>query len=858
MRVAVVGHVEWVRVRPRATRVPRPGEIVHAIETWEEPAGGGAVAAAQLARLAASCLFFTALGADELGRRLARRAENAGVEVTGDPRHRAHAACFHLRRRHRRADDHRARREAPVPTAADTGCPGRSWPAGRRLFVSGDAEALHCAVRRASSSRPRGSFATLRRQASNSMHSSASGEDEASSTARATSTLRRTVAVTTAGGLGGWLQPGGPFRPAPLPGRSSTRTAAGDCFAAGLPRARAWGCHRRRCRSCRPLRGGGHDRPWALLRANRPGSAGSLTTRKIPLPGWTGGGWWFIVGRSGNLPTAPGCFSAHTTTPSMTKTVSLFRPSSGSLPGRCRRHARPRRLPVRLPSSGLGSTRRRPTAHAGSAQPGRPADPALLLRRSVRGRARQAGPRDDSRRRCSSTRSWAGKSSSPVSTTTSRSGTAPPGARSWPKSKGVRRMLPNVLQTSATDHVPVLAEEVRELLAVQPGETVVDATFGAGGHAALLAADLRGTGKLIAIDRDPRVRAVLRAVPKQRAGVQTRFLRGDFSRRARASSPATACGADAILLDLGVSSMQIDRPERGFSYAADAPLDMRMDPSARRHGRGDRQRGRGARPGARSSAATARSATRGRSRARSCAAGASSRSSGRASSSRRSSAAIPAPARFGDGPSRQARLPGAAHRRQRRARGARGARCRRRSTMLRPGGRLAVISFHSLEDRIVKRFMRDRERGCDCPPDFPVCVCGNEPELPLDIAQARSARAPREIAANPRSSSGALRVAVKVLAHSATPGTLARRAQHPGSRATAGARCRQAVHEALRGAAPLAAPSAAARRHRLPGRRRLDRGRGGAARRCRRDQRRRSAPEHAARQPRPGARRSAR
>jgi len=85
-------------------------------------------------------------------------------------------------------------------------------------------------------------------------------------------------------------------------------------------------------------------------------------------------------------------------------------------------------------------------------------------------------------------------------------------------------MLPNVLQNSATDHVPVLADEVRELLAVRPGETVVDATFGAGGHASLLAADLRGRGKLIAIDRDPGARVYFDRLAK-RAGVQTRFLR---------------------------------------------------------------------------------------------------------------------------------------------------------------------------------------------------------------------------------------------------------------------------------------------------------------------------------------------
>src|SRR5437016_4516037 len=139
-------------------------------------------------------------------------------------------------------------------------------------------------------------------------------------------------------------------------------------------------------------------------------------------------------------------------------------------------------------------------------------------------------------------------------------------------------MLPSVLQPSATDHVPVLADEVRQLLAIEPGETVVDATFGAGGHAALLAADLRGEGRLIAIDRDPTARAYFDRFRKQ-TGVQGRFLRGDFAVVLEQLADNGA-RADAILFDLGVSSMQIDRPERGFSYATDAPLDMRMDPSA--------------------------------------------------------------------------------------------------------------------------------------------------------------------------------------------------------------------------------------------------------------------------------------
>src|SRR5437762_8418471 len=139
-------------------------------------------------------------------------------------------------------------------------------------------------------------------------------------------------------------------------------------------------------------------------------------------------------------------------------------------------------------------------------------------------------------------------------------------------------MLRNALQTSATDHVPVLADEVRQLLAIRPGETVVDATFGAGGHAALLAADLRGDGRLIAIDRDPAARTYFDRFRKQ-IGVKGRFLRGDFAVVLEQLADNGA-RADAILFDLGVSSMQIDRPERGFSYAADAPLDMRMDPSA--------------------------------------------------------------------------------------------------------------------------------------------------------------------------------------------------------------------------------------------------------------------------------------
>ncbi|HXH89798.1 MAG TPA: 16S rRNA (cytosine(1402)-N(4))-methyltransferase RsmH [Gaiellaceae bacterium] len=312
------------------------------------------------------------------------------------------------------------------------------------------------------------------------------------------------------------------------------------------------------------------------------------------------------------------------------------------------------------------------------------------------------------------------------------------------------------MQTSASDHVPVLAEEVRELLAVQPGETVVDGTFGAGGHSRLLAAELGGEGKLIAIDRDPSVRQYFDRF-KASTGVQARLLRGEFS-LVLSQLAANDVQADAILLDLGVSSMQLDRPERGFSYAADAPLDMRMDSSAdlsardlvneadereltlifRRFGEE-----RYARP-------IARSIVRRRVERPF------ERTSDLAETIKH---AIPTPARFGEGhPAKrvfqalriavndelgalEASLPAAMR-------------------MLRPGGRLAVISFHSLEDRIVKQYIREQAKGCTCPPDFPICACGKEPVL-RDLTRRPVRPGARELEQNPRSSSAKLRAAVK-------------------------------------------------------------------------------------------------
>ena len=317
-------------------------------------------------------------------------------------------------------------------------------------------------------------------------------------------------------------------------------------------------------------------------------------------------------------------------------------------------------------------------------------------------------------------------------------------------------MLRNALRHETADHVPVLAEEVRQLLAVEPGDTVIDATFGAGGHAELLAADLQGEGRFIAVDRDASVRPYFERF-QRRAGVQSRFLRGDFA-VVLGQLADNDLRADAILLDLGVSSMQIDRPERGFSYAVDAPLDMRMDVSAPRSARdvvnelserelADVFRRYGEERFARQ---IARAIVRRRAEQPF------ERTSDLVEVVR---AAIPAPRRFGDGHpakrvfqalrivvndelgSLERALPIALR-------------------LLSPGGRLAVVSFHSLEDRIVKRFFAAQARGCTCPPDLPVCVCGKEPTLRL-VTRKAVRPSPAETGENPRAASARLRVAMK-------------------------------------------------------------------------------------------------
>ena len=305
-------------------------------------------------------------------------------------------------------------------------------------------------------------------------------------------------------------------------------------------------------------------------------------------------------------------------------------------------------------------------------------------------------------------------------------------------------------------HVPVLAGELIELAAPRPGQVAIDATVGGGGHARLVAERLGAGGCLIGIDRDP-VAEERFAQLSAEVSCRTRFLRGDFAdglERLREEGQQ----ADVVVFDLGISSMQVDTRERGFSYSYDAPLDMRMDPrqeltaadvvnrwEERRLARLLREYGE-----ERYAGRIARAIVRRRERDEIA-------STEELVDTIKS--ALPAPAAFAGG-----------HPAKRTFQAIRIAvndeleQLERALPLawdvLSPGGRLAAISFHSLEDRRVKRFMAARARGCVCPPDLPVCACGRVPEADL-VTRGGVTPSAGEMAANPRSSSARLRVARK-------------------------------------------------------------------------------------------------
>jgi 16S rRNA (cytosine1402-N4)-methyltransferase len=322
---------------------------------------------------------------------------------------------------------------------------------------------------------------------------------------------------------------------------------------------------------------------------------------------------------------------------------------------------------------------------------------------------------------------------------------------------GARRVASAADAGAARSHTPVLAGELLDLLAPQPGQTVIDCTFGDGGHARLVAERLGSHGTLIAIDRDPLAEQRFARLADE-VECTLRFIRAGYA-EALSLLAEEGIGADAAYFDLGMSSMQVDTRERGFSYSYEAPLDMRMDPEQELSARtlvaewDERRLARALRDFGeeRHAGAIARAIVRRRAEAP---------IETTLELVETISAAIPAPARFAGGhPAKRSfqalriavndeldqldrALPLA-------------------WSLLREGGVLAGISFHSLEDRRVKRFLAARAQGCICPPDLPVCACGREPEATL-LTRRSIVPSAGELASNPRSASARLRAARKL------------------------------------------------------------------------------------------------
>ena len=308
------------------------------------------------------------------------------------------------------------------------------------------------------------------------------------------------------------------------------------------------------------------------------------------------------------------------------------------------------------------------------------------------------------------------------------------------------------------EHVSVLLEECLEALKIQPNGIYLDGTLGLGGHSAAIAAKLTG-GRLIGIDRDET--AIVKAKERLSAFAScVTLIHGSFCNVNRILDELGIEAVDGMLFDLGVSSPQLDQAERGFSYRLDAPLDMRMDQTQEKTARdvintyeeeelsriffqyGEERYAR------RISAAIVRA---------------------------REKKTIETTAELAD--LIRSAMPAAALREKQHP----AKRCfqairievnneldevkqmmQTAPDRLKPGGRLCVISFHSLEDRIVKQAIAEREHGCTCPREAPVCTCGFKQTL-RSVTRKPILPTPEECAANPRARSAKLRVAERIL-----------------------------------------------------------------------------------------------
>lgn len=306
-------------------------------------------------------------------------------------------------------------------------------------------------------------------------------------------------------------------------------------------------------------------------------------------------------------------------------------------------------------------------------------------------------------------------------------------------------------------HISVLLNECIDGLCIRPDGIYIDGTLGGAGHSCQIAKRLT-TGRLIGIDRDP---VALAAAGERLAAYKDRvtLVHSNFCRMDQVLKDLGISGADGILMDLGVSSPQLDDGERGFSYMADAPLDMRMNGE---------------------DALSAREVvntwsqeelkrilfTYGEERYAPKIAAAICR--------RREEKPIETTLELVD-VIRSAMPPAALREKQHPAKrsfqairiavndelGSVERAMEVSIPLLKPGGRLAIITFHSLEDRIVKTAMVEASKGCTCPPSFPVCVCGKKPKVKLITRKPITASA-QELEENPRSRSAKLRVCEKL------------------------------------------------------------------------------------------------
>ncbi len=311
----------------------------------------------------------------------------------------------------------------------------------------------------------------------------------------------------------------------------------------------------------------------------------------------------------------------------------------------------------------------------------------------------------------------------------------------------------------AAGHRPVLLEETIRLLAPHPGGRYLDATFGGGGHTRAILADSAPDGRLLALDADPEAVARARCLQAEpEIGSRLVAVQANFAALAEVARAEGFSPLDGVLLDLGLSSFQLDTPERGFSFRFEAPLDMRFDPTRGasaadlvntldpeslasliwRHGEEPKSR------------AIARAIERERGRDPILTTARLAEIVAVACGGRRGRDTHPATRTFqalriavnDELAVLEQALAGAV-------------------TVLAPGGRLAVIAFHSLEDRIVKQFIARECAQCLCPPGAPICTCGHRPRL-AKVTRKPVMPSASEQSENPRSRSAVLRVAERL------------------------------------------------------------------------------------------------